>query len=175
MNQESFRLPAVFAGTSAWTIGAIAGFMGGAIEVGWVVLYQQLTGHQAAAVARGIAQSLIPNLATGPAAIPLGIAIHTSLAVLLGMAIVIFVRNLLPRIVGTVLEPVVVVGMLIGVWAINFLVVLPAINPAFVTLVPYGASLVSKVLFGFAAAFVFWCAGRLHATVKDSGQTSNVR
>jgi hypothetical protein len=81
-----------------------------------------------------------------------------TLAILLGIAIAIFVRRLLPRLVGTVMEPVVVVSMLAGVWAMNFLVILPIINPDFVLLVPYGASLASKVLFGVAAAFVFWCA-----------------
>jgi hypothetical protein len=38
------------------------------------------------------------------------------------------------------------------VWAVNFFVVLPVINPQFVDLVPYAISLVSKVLFGVAAA-----------------------
>jgi hypothetical protein len=98
-----------------------------------------------------------------------------TLAILLGIAITIFVRRLLPRLLGTVMEPVVVVSMLAGVWAINFLVILPIINPTFVELVPYGASLASKVLFGFAAAFVFWCAGRLHATMKDPQETSNIQ
>jgi hypothetical protein len=149
--------------------------MGGAIEVGWIALYQYVAGHESAAVARGVTQSLIPNLATAPAAIPLGVAIHMGLAVLLGLTVAIFVRKLLPRIVGTAMEPAVVVGMLIGVWAVNFFVILPMINPAFVTLVPYGVSLVSKVLFGFAAAFVFWCAGRFHAAMKNLKETSDVQ
>jgi len=41
---------------------------------------------------------------------------------------------------------------LIGVWAVNFFVVLPSIDPDFIHLVPYSVSLVSKVLFGLAAA-----------------------
>jgi len=48
-----------------------------------------------------------------------------------------------------------VVGVLVLVWTMNFLVILPVVNPAFVTIVPYGASLTSKVLFGVAAALVF--------------------
>ena len=51
----------------------------------------------------------------------------------------------------------------------NFFIVLPVINPAFVTLVLYGASLVSKILFGFAAAFVFWCSRRYRVAGR-SGQ-----
>lgn len=144
-----------------WPAGAIAGLAGGAIEIGWIALYQGMAGRESLAVARGVTQSLIPPLATTSAAAPLGVAIHMSLAVLLGMAIAFFVRRFLPRILGSAWEPAIVVGMLVGVWAVNFFVILPAINPGFVALVPYGASFVSKVLFGFVAAFIFWCAGRL--------------
>ena len=41
---------------------------------------------------------------------------------------------------------------LVSVWAVNFFVVLPIISPAFVHLAPYPVSLMSKVLFGLAAA-----------------------
>ena len=41
---------------------------------------------------------------------------------------------------------------LAAVWAINFFVILPVLSPAFVHLVPYSVSLMSKLLFGFAAA-----------------------
>ena len=44
---------------------------------------------------------------------------------------------------------------LAGIWAINFFVVLPVVSPAFVGLVPYSVSLVSKLLFGLAAASAF--------------------
>ena len=173
MTSSSLHHSAFLTGRNAWAVGAIAGFMGGAIEVGWIALYQYLAGHETAAVARGVTQSLIPSLAAAPAAIPLGVVIHMTLAILLGIAIAIFVRKLLPRIVGTAMEPMVVVSLLVGVWIMNFFVVLPMINPDFVALVPYGASLVSKVLFGFAAAFVFWCASRLRAAMKNLKETSN--
>jgi len=140
------------------TVGTLAGLAGGTIEVAWIALYQHLTGHEAAVVARGVTQSVLPGLASAPSAVLLGLAIHMALAVTLGVAIAIAVPRVLPRIAGTPLEPVAVVAALIGVWAVNFFVVLPVINPAFVTLVPYGASLISKVLFGFAAASVIWCS-----------------
>jgi hypothetical protein len=163
MIRTSVRVSTYLRGGGAWPVGAIAGLAGGAIELGWIALYQNMAGHESAAVARGITQTVIPQLAMAPAAVPLGVAIHMALAVGLGIVIAILVRKLLPRLIGTTIEPVVVVTMLVGVWAVNFFVILPAINPAFVTLVPYGASLASKVFFGFSAAFVFWCAGRLRA------------
>jgi hypothetical protein len=41
-------------------------------------------------------------------------------------------------------------GALAGIWALNFLVVLPAVNPAFVALMPFAVTLSSKLLFGAA-------------------------
>lgn len=147
-------------GRDAWSTGAIAGLAGGVAEIAWIALYQGVTDHQGAAVAHGVTKSVVPQLAASSAAVPLGVAIHMALALALGIAIALMLRAFLPRIVGTALEPVVVVGLLVVVWAMNFFVVLPVINPGFITLVPYGATLISKILFGFAAAFVFWFAGR---------------
>jgi len=48
-----------------------------------------------------------------------------------------------------------VVAALAGVWALNFLVVLPIVSPAFIHLMPYSVSLISKMAFGLAAAEVF--------------------
>lgn len=155
MNDTCLRTSASGRRGGVCIVGMLAGLAGGAIEIGWIALYQNLTGHDAAVVARGVTQSLLPGVASAPAAVPLGLAIHMGLAIALGLVIAVALPRLAPRLVGTALEPVAVVAALIGVWAMNFFVVLPAINPAFVTLVPYGASLTSKVLFGFAAAFVF--------------------
>ena len=148
INLRPPRAPAV------WSTGILAGLAGGATEVAWIGLYERVSGGEAAAVARGVTDSLLPSFAAAPLAVPLGIAIHMSLAILLGIAITVLLRSLAPRLRGTALEPIAVIGLLVAVWATNFFIVLPAINPAFVGLVPYGASLISKVLFGVAAAFV---------------------
>jgi len=145
------------------TVGTLAGLAGGLIEIGWIALYQHAAGHSAATVARGVTQSLLPGLASTPAGVPMGLAIHMALAVALGIVIAVAVPRMAPRLAGTPLEPITVVAALVAVWAVNFFIVLPVINPAFVTLVPYGASLVSKILFGFAAAFVFWANSRRRA------------
>lgn len=155
MNRLGVGVSTDLHGSDSWRIGAVAGLAGGAVEIGWIVLYQYLAGHESAPVARGVTRSLIPELVAAPVAVPLGVAIHMALAVLLGIVVAVLVNRLVPRVVGTAMEPVIVIAMLAGVWAVNFFVVLPVINPGFVSLVPYGASLASKVLFGFAAAFVF--------------------
>ncbi|MEX1206799.1 MAG: hypothetical protein WEB85_16265 [Dongiaceae bacterium] len=132
----------------------MAGLAGGAAEVIWVWLYASLSTAEAAAVASGVTGTVWPVLATSSAAVPLGIVIHMALAIVLGIAVAVLVPSVLPRSRSAVLEPVTVVGILIAVWAINFLVILPIVNPAFTGLLPYGATLASKVLFGLAAASV---------------------
>jgi len=145
-----------FSGSSkVWLTGTIAGLAGGAAEVSWIAIYANLSGSQAATVARGITQTVFPLLVAPEAAIPLGIAIHMGLAIALGIAISILVRTHLAPSLPAVFEPVAVVGLLVGIWGINFFLILPTITPAFVTLVPYTTSLISKILFGAAAALVF--------------------
>ncbi|MFQ5565862.1 MAG: hypothetical protein ACE5EU_05820 [Paracoccaceae bacterium] len=144
-------------------IGIAAGFAGGAAEVAWIALYAQLSGTDAAAVANGVTVSLIPALAAAPAAVPLGIALHMALALLLGAAIAVLLRTGAPRLAGTLWEALAVIGLLVAVWAVNFLVVLPVINPGFVELVPLGVGLASKVLFGAAAASVLSYRSRRRA------------
>ncbi|MNC99822.1 hypothetical protein D3C83_182370 [compost metagenome] len=45
------------------------------------------------------------------------------------------------------------VTVAVAVWAVNFLLVLPYLNSAFVALMPAGATLLSKSLFGIAMAW----------------------
>jgi hypothetical protein len=144
--------------------GLAAGLLGGLAEVAWIALYQQLGGTAAATVARGVTGAVFPSLAAAPASAALGIAIHMVISVALGLAIVLAIHRLAPRIVGTLWEPLAVVATLLAVWVINFFVVLPVVSPAFVTIVPYGVSLVSKTLFGAAAAVVLIHASRNSAS-----------
>ncbi len=163
-----------FSGISKlWTAGAIAGLAGGVAEVSWIAIYANLSGSEASVVARGVTQTVFPQLVASNAAVPLGIAIHMGLAIALGIAIFAFVRSFLPPTLPAAFEPIAVVGLLVGVWGLNFFIILPALNPAFTTLVPYTTSLISKVLFGAAAALVFKflggtspTAGKLRKEIK---------
>ncbi|MHA1109274.1 MAG: hypothetical protein ACTSQV_09170 [Alphaproteobacteria bacterium] len=136
--------------------GIAAGLAGGAAEVAWIALYGSFSGVDAAAVASGVTVTLFPALAAHPAAVALGIALHMAIAVLLGAAIAVALRAGVPRLAGTIAEPLAVIGLLVAIWAMNFLVILPQINPGFVELVPLGVALTSKVLFGTAAAMVLF-------------------
>jgi hypothetical protein len=133
-------------------IAILAGLVGGAAEMAWVALYSGLTDTNALAVAREVAASVSPAAALLPGAPLLGIAIHLALSVALGLALgKMLLGPLAPRFGRKLLMPT-VLGTLTCIWAVNFLLVLPLLNPAFLTLMPLAATLASKLLFGLATA-----------------------
>jgi hypothetical protein len=149
--------------------GIVAGAAGGVAEIAWVTLYAGVTGANPATLARGVttAAGVSALFPADPVAFPviLGVTVHMALAVTLGIALSFGWRALSSRrldIAG--LFPFTLVA-LIGVWAVNFFVVLPAISPAFIPLVPYSVSLMSKILFGLAAAEAL---RRQHASARKS-------
>jgi hypothetical protein len=144
----------------------MAGLAGGAAEVMWVMLYGMVSPTNPAAVARGVTATFSPELAANPVGVMAGIAIHMVIALIFGIAVVLAIRALMSTRRQAYLESLIVVGLLVGIWAFNFFALLPRINPGFVTLIPYGASLASKVLFGIAAASVLMATSEPVATGK---------
>jgi len=136
------------------TTGMIVGLVGGAAEVVWIGLFAGIGGGTASDVARGVTETVAPALAAGPGAIAFGIAVHFALAAILGVAVVIGLGRVFPKLAGTLTEAAMVVALLAAIWAINFLVILPVVNPGFVHIVALPVSFVSKLLFGVTAAFV---------------------
>jgi hypothetical protein len=143
------------------TAGVLGGIAGGAAEIGWIGFYGAATGTPLDPVARGIVVSVFPALAASEWATEYGVLIHLGLAVALGIGLALAVSLLLRRLRDGLSEFALPMLVLMAVWAVNFLLVLPHINPAFVHLLPYGATLFSKLLFGFAAASTF-SAYRMH-------------
>lgn len=129
-------------------VAALGGFAGGVAEMIWVAFYGGLTRINPDAVARGITESLFPAATESSFGPSIGIAIHLLLSIVLAAAFAWALwRPVLLRFgAGATLGSAVLV--LAGVWAVNFFAVLPILSPAFVTLLPYDASLVSKLLFG---------------------------
>jgi hypothetical protein len=136
-------------------IGVLAGLAGGAAEVAWVAGYSAITGASGAAVARGVTTAFMPGLANASIAVSLGIVLHMMLAVALGLAVAAAFSAPVLRRVGSWPQSTLVVLTLAIVWAFNFLVVLPVLEPSFITLLPLAATLASKLLFGVAAAATF--------------------
>jgi hypothetical protein len=128
------------------TIGVVAGLAGGLAEVAWISLYAAVTSSDAALVARGVTETLRIN---SPAPVLAGVSIHFALAALLGIAVAFAIQPL--RLAGARLFGA-TLWALAAVWAVNFMIVLPSLNPAFVEIVPLAISFVSKLSFGLGAA-----------------------
>ncbi len=137
-----------------WKLGAFAGLAGGAAEIGWILLYSGLSNVDRSSIAQGVTATFSTSVAMSSAGVSLGVLIHMVIAILLGIAIALLSRKFLPDVRSALLEPCFVIAGLMGVWALNFYLLLPVINPDFVHLLPLEASLASKVLFGLAAALV---------------------
>jgi len=135
-------------------VGLLAGLSGGAAEVAWVSLYSNATETSGMIVAQQVTASVVPAAAGLPAAPLLGIAIHMLLSVVLGLAFAVTIWRLAAPRLGAAAFLATAAFSLALVWAINFFVVLPMLNPAFVTLMPYGITLASKVLFGITMGSV---------------------
>ena len=133
------------------TIVLLAGLAGGIAEIAWVLAYGAFAGVSAADVAREVTASVFPGAANAPAGLALGIGIHLALSIALAFAFVALLQDFLQDGAGTI---AIALGALAGVWAVNFLVVLPLVNPRFVTLMPYAATFLSKALFGAAMGTV---------------------
>lgn len=135
-----------------WGLVLIASLAGGMAEIIWVSLYASFAPLTAATVAREVTASLLPALAAGTTGAWLGILIHMLLAVALGYAFAYALWKPLARPHGMVATLAISVLTLATVWTMNFFVVLPVLNPVFITLMPYPVTFASKMLFALAMA-----------------------
>lgn len=144
-----------------WMIAVAAGLCGGVAEMAWVGLYTYGSPVPPSGVARQIAATVFPGGA-GAWATPLtGVGIHLALSAVLGIVFVAALRALSQAPAGRVrAQWAWALGALSAVWAVNFLWLLPALNPAFPALLPYGVTLASKLLFAVAmVAVLHACRG----------------
>lgn len=159
--------------TSVLKNGAIVGAAGGVAEILFVVLYSAMGGTSAAAVARGVTAAALPSMTASPWAVATGVAVHMGIAIVLGVALVAALRTLRFQ-PGSTSESAAAVLVLAGVWVLNFFVLLPQIDPSFVRLMPYEATLASKLLFGVAAAVSLRLTGpsSMGRPERDAGYSS---
>ena len=143
-NQRPRELPGIL-------LGAIAGFAGGFAEVAWVGLYSFVENSNGFDIARQVTGTMYPGVSMAYAA-TLGLMIHFALSIGLGIALV---RPLmaLNRWIAVALAPV-CISLLGLIWVVNFLLVLPVLNPAFLLLLPAWVTLASKLMFGATLAAV---------------------
>lgn len=138
----------------------IAGIVGGFAEIIWITLYALFTSLSALEVSRQVVASVAPSVAATAFAPALGVGIHMVLSVALAFALGAVMRLPFAAKSAPWLSVVYTVAMLVVVWAVNFFIVLPRLNPTFVTLMPYSVTFISKLLFGLA---VGWSLYYFHA------------
>jgi len=135
--------------------GVALGLAGGFAEIIWIAAYGSVAGSDTTEVARAITGTVgraLPSISLASAPFIYGVVIHMLAAVGLGIVLVLAWRWLTARGQTRFNVYTFMVGALALVWVFNFFVVLPLISPAFVEIVPYPASFVSKLLFGLAGA-----------------------
>lgn len=140
--------------TIPWKLILLAGLCGGMAEVLWVALYGSLTALDAGEVAREVTASVIPNAAAQSWAPALGVAIHLALSLALGMIFAFTVWLPVTRHLSAAGAMAAAVACLTAIWAFNFFIILPELNPGFLRLMPLAVTLFSKVLFGAGMAAV---------------------
>lgn len=134
-----------------------AGLVAGLAEVIWVAAYAAVTPLEAAEVARSITATFG---AAGPLPATAGIAIHFVLSLALAGAFVALVFDPWRELVGPGGIVAAALALLAGIWAVNFFVVLPVLNPAFTSLMPLPVTLASKLLFALGLAATLQYAHR---------------
>lgn len=134
-------------------LGAFAGLAGGAAEMIWISIAHPFGGTSPVLVARAITAAFDRSFAAAPSAAMLGTSIHLVLSALLGSIMYVAWVGLMksPRLNLSIMP--FSIATLMAVWAMNFYVMLPSINPGFIELVPVWTGLISKL--SFAAVFVW--------------------
>lgn len=132
----------------------LAGLSGGVAEIIWVMMYSSVSYMSSASVAQQVTASFFPALVDAEGAIYSGILIHLVLSILLAGIFVALVWRPFSQYLSTTQQMLIAAIILSGVWAYNFFVALPILNPQFVSLMPYGITLASKILFGGGMGWV---------------------
>lgn len=131
----------------------LAGLAGGFAEIVWVSLYASIAPLDASRVAHEVTASFLA-MPMGTASVWLGIGLHMFLALAVAAGFAGALWWPVARQHGPALTFILGAATLAAIWALNFTLVLPIVNPAFVTLMPHGVTLASKLLFGMSMAAV---------------------
>ena len=137
-----------------WRLIFLAGLAGGLAEVTWIAGYSAVSGVDGWQVARVISAAISPAWAGLAAAPMMGIGIHFLLSFVLAGVFIHALWAPYLRRHGAAVTLVAGPFSLALVWLLNFFVVLPALHPAFVGLLPYAVTFISKFLFGLALSTV---------------------
>lgn len=128
----------------------LAGVAGGVAEIIWFMLLGVLLSMNVHDVASGITASVFPAWGSLHNSEFLGIVIHLLLSVSLAAVYILTLGRWSISRFGLLGQLLVGVMSLMFVWAINYLVILPVLNPSFIEVSTYSLSLPSKAFFAIA-------------------------
>ena len=138
----------------------IAGVAAGMAEIVWITTYTSITQQSSLYIAEQISYT-ITGQGLGFAAL-YGIGVHIILSILLTFVIVLWVIKVYPSLFKSKSWLIATMCLILsGVWFINFFIILPWLNPAFVNIVPYSMRFISKNLFALTLAFFICKMGGL--------------
>lgn len=133
----------------SWRAIVLAGLSGALAEVAWTASYCALTPLRGADVLREIAASMFPSIASSDVAPAVGLTLHFALGIAVSYGFCVLVWPYVRRKGSSATFAAALLALLL-IWAGNFFLLLPAVNPRFVELLPYGVTLISKALFAVA-------------------------
>jgi hypothetical protein len=132
----------------------LAGLAGGMAEVVWVALYCAVAPLAGTDVAGAIALAVRAGFVGDAWLGATGLAVHFTLSLAVAFAAgAALARALRGGLAVAAIVPVAALALL-AIWTFNFFVLLPALAPAFVALLPLGVTAGSKLLFGLAMGVV---------------------
>lgn len=130
-----------------------AGLAGGLAEIVWVALYASTAPLDASRVAHEVTASFVA-MPMGTVSVWLGVGLHMLLALAVAAGFAALVSLPVARRHAPALTFTLGAATLAAIWAMNFTLVLPVVNPDFVALMPHSVTLASKLLFGLSMAAV---------------------
>ncbi len=171
---------------NTWLKGGVAGGLaGGVAEIVFMAVYCLVSGKSGASILSLVTFTFSDRgFAFGPIGAYSGVLIHLALSILIGISFSIamfLIDNNTDKepATRTVFSAAV---LLTGIWAFNFFILLPRINPEFVAMVPAKAAFFSKFLFGlslgvFVKLIAGWAVlkGNLRGRVSFGGDKDSLR
>jgi hypothetical protein len=122
-------------------------------------------------VAREVTVSVLPALGSSSMSVSMGIAIHLALSVSLAAAYLLTIGSIVEKYYGPGGQLIAGMLTLTVVWAVNFMLVLPVVNPAFILLVGYPVAFVSKIMFGIAMVVIHLLYSRFTTATPAIGNS----
>lgn len=128
----------------------LAGLVGGIAEIFFIAAYSQIMPIELGHVAREITASFSRELAGVAVGAVIGLGIHLLLSLLIGAGASVVLGRWKAWHEALSVRFGLSVSALLAIWGFNFFILLPKMNPAFVSILPLSVTFISKALFGLA-------------------------